>query len=152
MIDPSDSTRPSLHPSSLIPPTVLEVSAGLIFRAGRLLITQRPPTGHLANLWEFPGGKREAGESFEQCLARELREELAVDVSVGELLEDITHAYAEKTVRLRFYRCALQAGEPRAIGCQAMAWITRAELERYEFPAADARLLEALRRRADWWR
>ena len=83
---------------------------------------------------------------------RELREELAVEVRVGELLEDITHTYAEKTVRLRFYRCALTLGEPRTLGCQAVAWVQRTELERYEFPAADARLLEALKTRDDWWR
>lgn len=124
----------------------------MIFRAGQLLITQRPPTGHLANLWEFPGGKREPDESFEDCLTRELREELAAEVAVGELLEELTHTYAEKTVRLRFYRCALRSGEPRPLGCQALAWITRAELERYEFPAADARLLEVLKTREDWWR
>jgi mutator protein MutT len=105
----------------------------------------------LANLWEFPGGKREPGETHTQCLVRELREELGVEVEVGELLEDLTHAYAEKTVRLRFYRCALQTGEPSALGCQALAWITRSELAHYEFPAADARLLEALQLREDWW-
>jgi hypothetical protein len=55
-------------------------------------------------------------------------------------------------VRLRFYRCELRQGEPRAIGCQAVAWVTREELVRYEFPAADARLLEALKTREEWWR
>jgi mutator protein MutT len=144
--------QPALHTSSPKPHPLIEVSAGLVFRSGRLLITQRPATGHLANLWEFPGGKREPGESFEQCLARELREELEIGVGVGELLEEITHHYAEKSVRLRFYRCELREGEPRAVGCQAVAWVTRAELSDYEFPAADARLLEALRTREDWWR
>lgn len=132
--------------------SVIEVSAGLVFRDSRLLITQRPPTGHLANLWEFPGGKRELGESFEQCLARELREELEIKVDVGELLEEITHHYAEKSVHLRFYRCALRHGEPKPVGCQAVAWVTRAELDRYAFPAADACLLAALKARDDWWR
>lgn len=132
---------------------VIEVSAGLIFHGGRLLITQRPSTGHLAGLWEFPGGKREPGESFEQCLVRESREELGVDVRIGDLLDEISHPYPEKTVHLRFYRCELDdGGEPRPLGCQAVAWIERAELDRYSFPAADARLLEALRVRDDWWR
>jgi mutator protein MutT len=147
-----NSPAPASAHSSLSTAHPIEVSAGLIFQGGRLLITQRPPTGHLANLWEFPGGKREPGESFEQCLVRELREELEIEAGVGELLEEITHHYAEKSVRLRFYRCELRQGEPRAIGCQAVAWVTRDELARYEFPAADARLLEALKTREEWWR
>lgn len=124
----------------------IEVSAGLVFRAGKLLITQRPAGGHLAGLWEFPGGKREPGETFEQCLVRELREELGVEMCVHEEIERITHSYPEKTVHLRFFRCTLaeMAAEPRALGCQAVAWVTRETLANYEFPAADARLLARL--------
>jgi mutator protein MutT len=131
----------------------VEVSAGLIFRAGRLLITQRPAGGHLAGLWEFPGGKREPGESFEACLRRELQEELGVDVRVHEEVERITHSYPEKTVHLRFFRCALAdlGGAPRALGCQAVAWVTREMLADYEFPAADARLLAMLRVASPLW-
>lgn len=127
-------------------PNAIEVSAGLVFRAGKLLITQRPAGGHLAGLWEFPGGKREPGETFEQCLIRELREELGVEVRVHEEIERITHTYPEKTVHLRFFRCALAdvAAEPRALGCQAVAWVTRETLANHEFPAADARLLARL--------
>jgi len=130
----------------------VEVSAGLVFRDGQLLITQRPAGGHLAGLWEFPGGKREPGESFEECLRRELREELGVDVRVHEELERITHNYPEKSVHLRFFRCTLGDAtvEPRALGCQAVAWVTRATLADFEFPAADARLLAWLRA-ADVW-
>ena len=68
------------------------MSAALIFRGSKILITQRHADAHLGGLWEFPGGKREAGESFEQCLVREIREELGVEISVGELFEEITHA------------------------------------------------------------
>ncbi len=122
----------------------IEVAAGLVFRAGRLLITQRPPGGHLAGLWEFPGGKREPAESFEECLQRELREELGIEVAVEALLEALTHEYPEKRVHLKFYRCIWQQHEPRALGCAAFEWVRREELSRYEFPAADARLLERL--------
>jgi len=69
----------------------VEVSAALIFRDGKLLITQRHARSHLGGLWEFPGGKREAGETFEGCLVREIREELGVEISVGELFEEIVH-------------------------------------------------------------
>jgi len=123
---------------------VIEVSAGLIFRDGKLLITQRHADAHLGGLWEFPGGKREPDETFEQCLGRELREELGVEVVVGESFESVTHAYPEKTVRLEFFLCDLATGEPRPIGCAALKWVSRTELKHQEFPSADARLLNKL--------
>lgn len=123
---------------------VIDVAAGLVFRAGCLLITQRPAGTHLAGLWEFPGGKLQAGESWETALVRELREEIDFEVFPGGLYEEIVHAYPEKTVRLRFYRCRAGQGEPRAIECAALAWISKDELTSYAFPAADARLLEQL--------
>jgi len=123
----------------------IDVSAALIFRNGKLLITQRHATVHLGGLWEFPGGKREANETFEQCLVREIREELGIEISVGKLLEEITHAYAEKTVQLKFFICELLNGEPQMLGCAAFKWIEKSELADYEFPAADARLREKLR-------
>ena len=129
----------------------IEVSAGVIFRAGKLLLTQRLAGGHLAGLWEFPGGKREPGESFVSCLKRELREELGIEVEVGERLECLTHDYPEQTVHLQFFRCRWLENEPQAIGCADLAWVTREQLIQYPFPAADARLLETLRDRAELW-
>lgn len=131
---------------------MIEVAAGLVFRAQRLLITQRQSGAHLGGLWEFPGGKREPGETYEGCLARELREELGIEVEVQELIEEVKHEYPEKTVRLRFFRCAWREHEPRAIGCAALAWITAEQLSDYPFPPADARLLQRLRQPSDWWR
>lgn len=130
---------------------VIEVAAGLVFRERKLLITQRYPEAHLGGLWEFPGGKRHPGESFEECLRRELREELGIEVSVGPLIEAITHAYPEKTVHLQFFRCAWQKHEPQALGCPAFEWITWQQLGDFEFPAADARLLDKLRADASLW-
>ena len=131
----------------------IEASAGLVFRGGQLLITQRLAGSHLAGLWEFPGGKRELNESFEDCLRRELHEELGVVVHVHEEIERITHSYPEKTVHLRFFRCTLAEAdaEPRAIGCQSVAWVTRATLGDYSFPAADERLLERIRAGESLW-
>jgi len=123
----------------------IEVSAALIFRAGQLLITQRHAHSHLGGLWEFPGGKREAGETFEQCLVREIREELGVEISVGELFAEIHHAYPEKSVHLKFFLCTLPAGEPQPLDCAAVKWILRTQLDAHEFPAADAQLLEKLK-------
>jgi mutator protein MutT len=123
---------------------VTEVSAALIFRGGKLLITQRSAKAHLGGLWEFPGGKREPDETFEQCLVREIREELGVEITVGELFESVTHAYPEKTVHLKFFVCRLKCGEPQMLGCAAFKWISAAELGTYQFPAADTKLLKKL--------
>ena len=130
----------------------IDVAAGLVFRDGRLLITQRPAGGHLAGLWEFPGGKREAHETFAQALHRELMEELAIEVDVGEIIESITHDYPEKSVHLEFFRCAWRRHEPRALGCAAFCWVRAEELGDFEFPAADARLLDHLRNAPALWR
>lgn len=129
----------------------LDVAAALVFRKGKLLITQRPTDAHLGGLWEFPGGKREPGESFEACLVRELREELGMEVAVGELVESITHDYPDKSVHLRFFRCRWLSKEPQPLGCLALKWVASAELAHYEFPAADTRLLERLRTDAALW-
>ena len=131
---------------------IIEVAAGLVFRRGKLLITQRYPEAHLGGLWEFPGGKREPEETFPECLRRELREELGIEVEVGEEMETLTHAYPEKTVLLRFYHCRWLEQEPRNVGCQAFRWIGPDELESYEFPAADARLLERLAGFPELWK
>src|SRR5690348_10010676 len=116
----------------------LDVAAALVFRNGKLLITQRPAEAHLGGLWEFPGGKREPGESFETCLSRELREELGMEVAVGQLVESVTHDYPDKTVHLKFFRCRWVRNEPEPLGCLALKWVAPAELADYEFPAADA--------------
>lgn len=129
----------------------IDVSAALVFRDSKLLITQRHPEDHLGGLWEFPGGKREPDETFEACLARELKEELGIEVAVGNLVESLTHAYPEKTVHLRFFRCGWLRGEPQAIDCAGFRWVTAQELADYEFPAADARLLEKLKALPSLW-
>jgi mutator protein MutT len=130
----------------------IEVAAGLIFRHGRLLIAQRRAQDHLGNLWEFPGGKREGTESYEDCLQRELREELGILVQPGDLVESITHCYPEKTVHLKFFKCLLLAHEPRPLACQAVAWIEREELDKHAFPAADERILKRLQSSPDLWK
>jgi mutator protein MutT len=130
---------------------MLEVGAGLVFHEDRLLITQRRVQDHLGGLWEFPGGKRHADESFEDCVRRELYEELGIEVEVGRLLAEIEHAYPDRRVRLRFFRCTLVSGEPQLLDVQALAWITAGELDNYLFPAADTKLLDLLRRSQHLW-
>jgi len=134
-----------------LPRDVVEVAAGVIFRDGRVLITQRRPEDHLGGLWEFPGGKRESGETFEGCLQRELKEELDIEVEVREWLSSVTHSYPEKTVHLRFFRCSWRKHEPRILGCHAFAWVTASQLSQYAFPPADESLLEKLRASSELW-
>lgn len=126
-------------------PKRIEVSAALIFRDGKLLITQRHAKSHLGELWEFPGGKREANETFEQCLVREIREELGVEIAVGELFEQISHDYPEKSVHLKFFVCKLLSGEPQPVDCAAVKWVAKSELADFQFPDADLQLIEKLK-------
>ena len=123
--------------------TPIDVVAAVIERGGKILITRRPEGSHLAGLWEFPGGKPHPGESLEEALRREIREELDAEVMVRERIDTVEWAYPDKRVRLVFFRCAME-GEPRALEGQEMAWVTAAELSRYDFPAADAALISRL--------
>ena len=131
---PAAPNTKAIDPSQNRGANSIEVAAGLVFRDGKILITQRRSQDHLGDLWEFPGGKREAEESFENCLQRELREELGIEVAVGELVDTVTHQYPEKKVHLKFYRCVWVRNEPQPIGCQACAWVGMTQLADYSFP------------------
>lgn len=122
----------------------IDVAAGLIMRQGKLLITRRKLGSHLGGLWEFPGGKREPGETFEDCLVRELKEELGIEVRVGAEAERVVHSYPEKRVALRFYHCDWESGEPQSLGCEEFAWVEMKNLEKYLFPEADRELVRRL--------
>ena len=124
--------------------TAIIVTAAVIERDGCFLVTRRQKGVHLEGYWEFPGGKCDAGESLAACLARELREELDVDARVGVEVFTTTHIYPERRVELHFLQCELQ-GEPRPLIGQEMRWVPRAELGSFEFPPADAKLIEILR-------
>jgi 8-oxo-dGTP diphosphatase len=125
---------------------VEEVAAAVIARAGRYLVTRRPPDRHLGGLWEFPGGKRKPGETLTEALQRELGEELGVEARVGDLRLVVPWTYPEKRVVLYFFDCDVgtQAVEPRE--GQPMRWVTPAELPTLPFPPADAALVERLAR------
>jgi 8-oxo-dGTP diphosphatase len=122
----------------------IRVVAAMLERDGRYLITQRRPTATLPLLWEFPGGKVEPGESDEAALARELREEMDIQVVVGERVVHVEHAYADYDVDFRVYRCTLTQGEIKHIGVHDHRWVLQSELDRYEFPAADEKTMRQL--------
>lgn len=119
------------------------VAAAVIERDGCFLLTRRQQGVHLEGLWEFPGGKCEATESLPACMARELREELAVESTVGEEVFTTIHRYPERAVELHFLRCTLR-GEPSPQIGQEMRWVGREELRLLDFPPADEQLIEML--------
>ncbi len=123
---------------------VVEVAAGLILHEGRYLIAKRKEGVHLAGFWEFPGGKREPGETLEECLRRELFEELSIRIDLPIPFRIIRHAYAEKTVELHFFRCRIEAGLAAPIECAEIRWVYPREMAGYRFPPADRPIIEAL--------
>ena len=122
----------------------VKVAAGLVFKDGKLLIAKRPENSHLGGMWEFPGGKLEFGESYEICLKREIKEELGVKIKVGYEFEEVLHRYSEKTVLIKFFICSLSSGNPKTIQCSEFQWINRRDLTRYNFPAADIKVINQL--------
>ena len=126
-------------------PLLVEVTAAIIRdERGRYLITQRRRGSHLEGLWEFPGGKRDAGESLSACLRRELTEELGATFDVGVEVATIEWEYSDRTVVLHFFECRLAAGTIEPQESQAMAWVEPERLRDYEFPPADREVLERL--------
>jgi mutator protein MutT len=119
------------------------VTAAVVEREGAFLVTRRPEGGHLAGRWEFPGGKCEAGETLDECLRREMLEELGANVIVGRKLLVTRHDYPERSVELHFFDCEMQ-GDPHPVLGQEMRWAPRAELPSLDLPAADAALIALL--------
>jgi A/G-specific adenine glycosylase len=123
-----------------------EVAAGVVWNGeGCFLIAQRPLDGMLGGLWEFPGGTREEGESLQDCLRRELVEELDIEVTVGDLLTVVQHAYTHFRITMHAFHCQLLSGQPRALGCIDWRWISLDDVARFAFSAADHQIIAALR-------
>lgn len=126
-----------------------DVTAGIIWNArGEVLIAQRPLDGLLGGLWEFPGGKREDGESLPDCLKRELREELAIEVEVGDLFTKVRHGFTHFRITLHAFECRYKSqGEPQRLGVRDFAWITPDQFDAYSFGKADRDVIAELRNR-----
>ena len=126
--------------------TTIVVTAAVIERDGRLLVTRRLKGTHLEGYWEFPGGKCDPGESLEACLVRELREELAVDAIVGQRILTTRHEYPERRVELHFFETEVR-GEPVPQMNQEMQWVARDALAALRLPPADDELVALLARK-----
>ena len=122
----------------------IEVGAGIVWRRGKVLMCQRPAGKMLAGLWEFPGGKRHPGESIQDCIRRELKEECNLDVQVGDHLVDVTHTYSHLRVTLRCYHCRSPRGRVMRLACDDARWVRVEEIPALPLPAADLRILTAL--------
>ncbi len=129
------------------------VSAAVIWRDGRVLLTRRMQGTHLAGLWELPGGKVEEGEDPEQALVREVREECGVEVVVDDIFDVTFHRYPSKDVLLLFYGCRLSAAHEagddpvRDLGVAAHAWCLPGELRRYDLPPPDEKVIRKIEAR-----
>lgn len=112
-----------------------------------ILIDKRLPTGLMANLWEFPGGKIEAGESAIACIKREIKEELGIEIEVKEHLIDINHDYGEFSVTLSVYLAYIVSGKPQPLECAEIRWVKAEELKQFEFPSANQFIIQVLEKR-----
>lgn len=124
------------------------VAAALYDAQGRVLIAERPPGKHMSGRWEFPGGKIEPGESEQQALVRELREELGIEVASARPELTLRHDYAEKRVQVSMWIVDQYAGEPQGLDGQKLKWVAPARLAEEDVLEADKPFIEALQRRA----
>lgn len=125
---------------------IVEVAAALIWDKDRFLICQRPANKARGLLWEFVGGKVEAGETKRQALIRECEEELAVTVEPHEVFTEVTYEYPDVTVRLTLFKCSILRGQPQLLEHNALAWITPGEIGNYVFCPADEEILKLIAR------
>jgi 8-oxo-dGTP diphosphatase len=114
---------------------------------GKILIDRRRLEGLMGGLWEFPGGKIEPGETVEQCIQREIQEELGIGIEVGEHLITIDHTYTQLRVTLTVHHCRHITGIPQPIECDEIRWITLDEIDHFTFPKANSQIIAALMKR-----
>lgn len=138
------SHLPMREPSSPLPHKNIGVAV-IWNEQGQILIDLRRPNGLLGGLWEFPGGKIELGETVEECIKREIQEELAIEIEVGDRLITIDHAYSHFRVTLTVHHCRHLIGIPQPLECDEIRWVTLDEIDQFPFPKANAQIIAALR-------
>jgi A/G-specific adenine glycosylase len=140
-----DPARYPVRKASRPKPYKVVGAAVISNRRGEILLARRHDEGFLGGLWEFPGGKREPGESLPACIARELKEEMALDLAVGDLLTVVEHEYSHFTIELHAYRARIRRGRPRCLQCADYAWVKPGEMHRYPLSRADHHIADAVR-------
>jgi 8-oxo-dGTP diphosphatase len=125
---------------------LIRVTAAIIERDGKILLAKRKKDDPLKGKWEFPGGKIEGSESPEDCLRRELHEELGIDVKVGEFFCSSTFAYEHIAVDLLVYRIASFTGDAKAYDHAELAWVALSDLKNYDLPEADKPIIDKLQK------
>ncbi len=138
------SQLPMRETSSPLPHKLIGVAV-IWNEQGQILIDRRRPDGLLGGLWEFPGGKLELGETVEECIPREIKEELGIEIEVGDRLVTIEHAYSHFRVTLMVHHCRHLSGVPQAIECDEVRWVTLDEIDQFPFPKANVQIIAALR-------
>ena len=124
---------------------MVEVVAALIWDGDKFMICQRPANKARALLWEFVGGKVESGETKEQALIRECKEELDIFLSVGDVFMDVIHEYPDLTVHLTLFNATISEGEPQKLEHNDIRWISPSEIPNYEFCPADEEILDKIK-------
>jgi mutator protein MutT len=123
---------------------MIEVAAAIIMKGGRYLICRRGEGGSCAHLWEFPGGKRERGETPEECLWRECREELGVDIHIRTVFEKTTYRYPDREIAFTFFLADIIAGDITPTVHEAVRWVLPSELKNFKFCPADVGIVNLL--------
>jgi len=125
-------------------PHIVVGAAVVTNRKGEVLIAQRREKDMLGGLWEFPGGKQETGETIQQCIARELKEELGINIETGEFLITVKHAYSHFSMEMHTYFAKIRSGRPRPIECQNFQWLKISDLRKVPYSKADLKIIEEL--------
>lgn len=136
-------SNPSLAEEVAVPHKVIGVAI-IWNQAGQILIDRRLPGGSSGGLWEFPGGKLELGETIEQCILREVKEELAIEVAIEGYFKTIDYCYKDLRVTLHFYHCRYLSGTPQPLESEEIRWVTLAEMTQFTFPAANLEIIQSL--------
>lgn len=141
-------SMPKFRPKSVEPLPHKRIGVAVISnQQGCILIDRRKPQGEMAGLWEFPGGKIEANETVEECIAREIWEELAIEILVGDRLLEIYHVYETFKVTLFVHDCQYLSGEPQPLECEEIRWVSPSQLNDYQFPQANSQIIDTLQTR-----
>jgi A/G-specific adenine glycosylase len=120
------------------------IVVGIVYKDSKILIDKRRQTALLGGLWEFPGGKKQKNELFKAAVAREVKEETGINIKVGKRLCIVKHTYSHFKITLHAYLCDYETGVPKAIGCDAVKWVSVNELSKYAFPAANLKIMKVL--------